>query len=142
MIDPYSSTIVASNRLREQYTKTPKLIIAVDHDDTVFDFHRKGHIYDRAIGLVRECRAAGFYVVIFTASPEHRYGEIYEYWRSYIGVTPDGINRNPVDLPYGQTGKIFYNLLLDDRAGLGQAMDILENLFAQIEENKNQPVFL
>jgi hypothetical protein len=40
-------------------------------------------------------------------------------------ITIASINENPIDLPFGNNGKIYYNILLDDRAGLGQALDTL-----------------
>lgn len=39
-------------------------------------------------------------------------------------------------MPFGNHGKMYYNILLDDRAGLGQSLDIL----SQTLENLNQPI--
>ena len=49
------------------------------------------------------------------------------------GIVLDSINKNPIPMPYGNHGKIYYNILLDDRAGLGQAYDTLTELLKMIE---------
>jgi hypothetical protein len=129
--DPYTDTEVCIRRLVEQHARTPRLILAVDFDDTLFDFHKKGHVYDRAITAVRAAQNVGFYIVIFTASSPDRYHFIRSHCES-IGIRPDGINRNAIKSEFGNDGKIFYNILLDDRAGLGQSLDILEGLLSRI----------
>ncbi len=45
----------------------------------------------------------------------------------------DTINRTPFELPYGNNGKkIYANIFLDDRAGLDEAIDILESTMYRI----------
>jgi hypothetical protein len=129
--DPYTDTEVCIRRLVDQHARTPRLILAVDFDDTIFDFHKKGHQYDRAITAVRAAQNAGFYIIIFTASRPDRYDFIRSHCES-IDIFPDTINRNAIESPFGNEGKIFYNIFLDDRAGLGQSLDILEGLLSRI----------
>lgn len=122
------------DRLIKQYNSTPRLIIAVDFDDTVFDFHNQGHEYAFVISLIKRCQAVGFYIVMFTASREERFSLIEAHMMG-LGIKVDAINKNPVPgLDYGNNSKMFYNVLLDDRAGLGQAYRTLDNLVSQIEE--------
>jgi len=135
MVDPYRDTDLCVDRLLKQYYRSPKLIVAVDFDDTVFDFHEAGHSYPVVLDLLRRCKALGFYVVVYTASKPDRHN----YMKGYLGingVAVDSVNANAVDLPYGKEGKIFYNILLDDRAGLGQAVDILTKVLEHIEKSK------
>jgi predicted mannosyl-3-phosphoglycerate phosphatase (HAD superfamily) len=134
MTDPYTSTSLCVERLLGQYAKTPRLILAVDWDETLFDFHRKGYAFPRAINLIKRAQDLGFYIVIFTASKTERHAEIIQHCET-LGITPDSINRNVIPSEYGNDGaKIFYNLLIDDRSGLGQALDILENTLDRIEK--------
>ena len=49
----------------------------------------------------------------------------------------DAINENVIDPEesgFGESRKIFFNILLDDRAGLGQAYNILDQLLVEIEQ--------
>lgn len=132
MNDPYSYNDHATLRLMKEYYKHKKLIVAVDFDETVFDTHSKGYTFDRVFQILDRCQKLGFHLVIFTASEPERYPMMLEYY-SNKGVKIDSINKNPVDLPYGNHGKIYYNILLDDRAGLGQAMDVLETVLSYAE---------
>lgn len=126
MTDPYFDTFNCIQRLYKQYLSTPRLLIAVDFDDTIFDFHKKGDTYPQVIETIKRCNQHNFYIIIFTASRNDRHDFIREYCES-IGIKIDAINKNVIETPYGQEGaKIFYNLFLDDRAGLGQAHEILK----------------
>ena len=136
MVDPYLDTDLCVDRLLKQYYRSPKLIIAVDFDDTVYDFHKAGHSYPIVLDLLRRCKKLGFYVVLYTASAPDRHNYMVGYL-GINGVAVDSVNANTVDLPYGKHGKIFYNLLLDDRAGLGQAVDVLRTVVEHIEKGKS-----
>lgn len=131
MTDPYTSVAACVKRLLDQHARTPRLLLAVDFDSTLFDFHCLGETYSRAIKLVRRAQAAGFYITIFTASRPDRYPFIIEHCAS-LDIRVDAINQNVIESPFGNDGKIFFNLLLDDRAGLGQALDTLEIVLDRI----------
>lgn len=134
MDDPFTDTGACVRRLYAQYKTTPKLVVAVDFDHTIFDFKQLGYSFPRAISLLKRCNALGFYVVIFTASNEARFPFIQWYMRM-IGVEIAAINENVLEesFKYGKSRKIFYNIFLDDRAGLLQAMDILDQTLTKIE---------
>lgn len=125
MTDPFSNTSNIVKRLHKEYKKHPKLIIACDFDDTVYDFHKLGALHERAINVVKQCAALGFYVVLWTAAAPERFNFMKKHMQDN-GIHVDAINENPIKLPFGNNGKIYYNILLDDRAGLGQALDALE----------------
>lgn len=132
MIDPYTDTERCIQRLLDQHAKHPRLMLAVDFDDTLFDFHQTGAAYPRAIAAIKAAQSVGFYVTIFTASAKDRYPFIVEHCAS-LGIQVDAINRNVIESPFGNDGKIFFNLLIDDRAGLGQALDTLEAVLNRIK---------
>jgi len=131
-MDTYFDTIFCAQRLYKEWEKHPKLIIACDFDETVFDFHKIGSTHSDIISLLKECKAAGFYVVLFSASKPERYPFMIEFMKEQ-GIEVDAVNKNVIELPYGNNGKIYYNILLDDRAGLFQAATILSILLNRIK---------
>ncbi len=133
--DPYTFTDHCVARLWTEYQKHPRLIVAIDIDDTCFDFHSKNRTYPRVIKLLLECEALGFYLVIFTARAPENIPHAVDYIKG-LGLTVASVNTNPFPLPYGNNGKPYYNILLDDRAGLGQACETLSRLIAMIKRDK------
>ena len=102
------------DRLLEEYKKHGCLVVSYDLDNTVKDYHKKGHDYSEVIELIRECRKAGFYLIVFTAEEDTE--KVKDFL--FINCIPyDAINENP---PFWDKKgrKIYYNILLDDRAGL------------------------
>ncbi len=134
MVDPYFDTIECAKRLKKEYDTHKKLIVAVDFDDTVFDFHNAGHDYMQVINLIRRCQNLGFYIVLFTGTHPDKWLNQAAYLKDK-GIKVICVNENPIPLPFGNHGKMYYNILLDDRAGLGQAYTILDIVVSQIEEN-------
>lgn len=130
-MDTFFSTNNAVMRLYQEWEKHPKLLIAVDFDETIFDFHKKGTDHTMVINLLKKCNDLGFYVSLFTASKPSRYDFMRNYMKE-LGVKIDAINENVIELPYGNNGKIYYNILLDDRAGLGQAYTTLASVIEMI----------
>lgn len=138
--DPYIDTSFCAERLFREWKKHQRLIIAVDFDDTVYDFHNTGASHERIRAALNKCKELDFYIVMFTASAVERYPLIMDYMSKEYGIEPVSINKNPFPLPYGNNGKIYYNLLLDDRAGLGSALSTLERLFDLIKESQRKKV--
>lgn len=131
--DPFLDDDYAIYRLYKEYQKHKRLIVALDFDSTVYPFEKSYHKFPAVLDLVRRCQSLGFYIVIFTASTPDRFPMMIEYLAKH-GIRVDKINENPIDLPYGKNGKIYYNILLDDRAGLSAAYDILNSVIQWIEE--------
>lgn len=135
MTDPYLDDALCEERLLREHRQHGRLIVAVDFDDTVFDFHKAGHTYDEVLSLLRRCNALGFYVVIFTGGGPEAYAGQKAYLEEQ-GVSVAAVNQNPIPLPFGNHGKIYYNILLDDRAGLGQAVSTLNVVITAIEHKQ------
>ena len=111
------------NRLRADYIHHKSLFIAYDYDNTVFDYHNKQIDYSKIIELIRECKALGFTLILFTGNE----GEALE--RIILDLKKrdipyDLINENPLM----KTRKPYYNILLDDRAGLIESYNNLKRL--------------
>ena len=129
--DPYLYSDLVLKRLFKEYDAHSRLIIAVDFDDTVFDYHNTGSTHERVLALLKDCKRANFYVVVFTASAPEKFPFIREYMQNK-GIEIDSINQNPVPLPFGNHGKIYYNVLLDDRAGLKDTCNVLSSLLEYV----------
>lgn len=131
MSDTFTSTEACVDRLLVEYERHKSLIVAFDFDDTVFDFHHKGRSHERVLTVLQRCNRAGFHLVLFTASAPARFDSMREHMAEQ-GIHVSSINENPIPLPFGHNGKIYYNILLDDRAGLGQAVEVLEQVLDKV----------
>ena len=119
------------NRLKQDYFTHKSLFVAFDYDNTVFDYHKKGINYSSVIELLRTCKSLGFTLILFTGNE----GEKLEV------IKKDLIERNiPFDLinenPLMKTRKPYYNILLDDRAGLKEAYNNLKRLIDEIQNKE------
>lgn len=128
---------IYSQRLLIEWRTHGKIIIAVDFDSTIFPYHTLDNKKDieRTIDLVKKANEIGAYIVIFTASIEDRFKFIEDYCKS-INIPISSINKNPIELPYGNNGKVYANIFIDDRAGLTSVLDILEETINEMKTNK------
>jgi hypothetical protein len=133
--DPFLFTKTLVDKLYKEYKNNPKLIIAVDFDDTIYDYNNNGTTHKYVIDLLKECQELNFYIVVYTARMKKHFDVIAPYMEK-IGIKIAAINENAVDLPYGRDGKIYYNILLDDKAGLGQACSALKQVVEIIKAEK------
>jgi len=117
-------------RLKKEWDQHGKIIIGCDFDDTLCHWGLEGFNPARTISILKKAKHIGAYIVIFTASKEERFPEIEAYCKS-IGIEIDSINKNPINLPYGNGGKIYANIFVDDRAGLNESLAILEEIINQ-----------
>ncbi len=124
-------------RLTSEWKEHGKIIIGVDYDDTIKNWKFEDYeTMDRVMQTVREAREIGAYIVLFSACSEDRYPEMQAYCDRH-GIVLDAINKNPIALPYGNNGKIYANIFLDDRAGILEALDILEGAMANMRASKH-----
>lgn len=119
-MDHYRSDINVVKRLIKEWKQYKNLVIAYDFDNTVYDYHGEGHTYHDVIELLRNCKAYGATLVVFTANNEDKYPFIINYLKSN-NIPYDYINETPRNIPVKSKNKIYYNILLDDRAGLSAA---------------------
>lgn len=142
-MDYYLSDYNATARLIEEWMKYGKIIVAYDYDDTVFDFHKKGRKYNDIIDLLRLSREIGVFLYVYTACGENQYDDI----RAYLAtnnIPYDDINKTMDGITF--TGKkLYYNILLDDRAGLSSAYSVLFNtvkVMNQHPENIDEAILI
>lgn len=130
------------NRLLQEWKQHGKIIVGVDFDDTIspwkFQTEEDLEQLDKTIQILKVAHETGAFIVIFTACKEDRYQFIRDYCagkRLHI----DAINKTPFDIPggYGQTGKIYANIFLDDRAGLLESLEMLEKVMYKIRGERS-----
>jgi hypothetical protein len=119
---PYLSDTACIYRLVDEYKQHGSLVIAYDFDNCVYDYHSKGHCYCEVVNILREAKKIGCHLIVFTAEKDT---EKVKNFLTEQKIPFDGINENP---PFFKSDarKIYYNILLDDRAGLWSAYYQLE----------------
>lgn len=124
------------NRLVDEWRKYGKIIIAFDYDNTVYDYYQKGYTFYDVINLLRECKDFGAYLMVYTSCEEHKFPQLISYMNEN-NIPFDSINEVPNYIPF-KGKKLYYNILLDDRAGLSSAYFCLKSaLKIMKEERKN-----
>ncbi len=119
------------NRLKQDYLVHKNLFVAFDYDNTVFDYHNQGIKYDAIIDLLRICKSYGFIIILFTGNEGEKLEIIKEDLKNRK-IPFDLINENPLM----KTRKPYYNILLDDRAGLKESYNNLKRLTDEIRNKK------
>jgi hydroxymethylpyrimidine pyrophosphatase-like HAD family hydrolase len=113
-------------KISKVYAEHGDIIIAVDFDDTIYDWKCAGFDCDYVVDLIIRCiKQLNAKVILFTC----RYSEALDFAIKHckeIGIPLYGINENP-DFPY-TSSKPFYNVLLDDKACLSHVCEVLEKL--------------
>ena len=127
-------------RLEEEWKMYGKIIIACDYDDTISPWKMQNSDFKRVFEILKTAKQTGAYVIIFTACKEERYSEITKYCLDN-GLSIDGINKTPIDLPYGNDKKIYANVFIDDRAGLNESLNILEMAMYRIRGSRTSGGF-
>jgi len=129
-MDFYLDTENVSNRLLEEYKQYGSLVVAFDFDDTVYDFHQKGRIYNDVIALLKQLKSINCYLICWTGQENPEF--VSEYLKSN-DIPFDAINENP---PFHKSTsrKIYANAYLDDRAGLHQVYQELKYLTENISK--------
>jgi type I restriction-modification system DNA methylase subunit len=130
----YLNPNIALERLRNEWAKYGKLIIAFDVDSTIMPFHQNEYKYDYepVRQLLRDLRELGCILIVFTASPESRWNKIKEELENadvpwdYFNITPKTIKEGEEFV--GQGIKVYANAYLDDRAGLHEVYSHLTQL--------------
>lgn len=125
-------------RLITEWLQHGKAILAIDYDDTIFHYrHTSPETCKSIINLVKWCQTIGAYIMIHTSSFPERHQEIIDYCRS-CGLEIDSINENPIELPYGNNAKPYYNWQLCDRSGLPYAVAVLEAAAEEVLTTKQK----
>ncbi|ADO59890.1 hypothetical protein [Paenibacillus polymyxa] len=122
------------NRLIREWKQYGRLVIAYDFDNTVFDYHGEGHSYENIVKLLRDCKEEGAYLIVFTSRRDEELPFVCKYLNDKH-IPYDSINEQPPFLNF-EGRKIYYNILLDDRAGLQSAFSSLCAALQYVQQSK------
>ncbi|MBL1421474.1 MAG: hypothetical protein COC24_013270 [Alphaproteobacteria bacterium] len=122
---------LAVERLLADYWTHGKLIVAVDFDNTIHDFHNQTLNFSGVIDCIIRCLSNQFEVYMFTASNDVT--TINRTWSRIFGALPT-INESSLDATFNSR-KPYYSILLDDRAGLPSALQQLNAVLDEIEKD-------
>lgn len=124
-------------RLMNEYHKHNNLIVAFDFDNTIFDYHNDGGDYSDIIDILNLCHQLKFTLVLYTCEISTKKLAWKINWcQEHMGIKPDYVNSSPILNNITSNSKIYYNILLDDRAGLNEAYSILVHVISNIEKEK------
>lgn len=132
-VPDYMDDLVIIKRLIREWITHDSLIIAYDYDNTVYDYHNVGCDFTRIIDLLNECKNYGGKFIVYSCSPESRHLDMINYLNKH-NIPFDSINENIITL-HGGEGKLFYNILLDDRAGLRLSYEYLNTALMVMKKN-------
>lgn len=131
MNDPFLDIDRVVDRLYDEYKRYGDIIIAFDFDYTVHNFRDEDYTYERVSEMLRKWQPYAK-LVVFSASQEERYPYIADYLNQN-DIPFDAINEDVLIEKRKPTRKLYYNILLDDRAGLGSAYEALDMLYNRLE---------
>ena len=123
------------SRLCQEVDVHEKLVIGFDFDNTIFDVHNNGGDYSQVIKVLQECKKLDWILCLYTAELREDWLKWKIDYCKHFGIEPDYVNESPL---IKGTKKPFFNLLLDDRAGLEEAYTLLVNVidYANSKSNK------
>ncbi len=134
-MDEFLKPNAAYERLMVEYKKYGSLIVAVDFDSTLYDFHGTGGSYELVRQLVRDLHAANCHIIIWTGNQNTEFVKSFlaENNIPYHGInedSPEGIQYTNGNLPR----KIYANVYIDDRGGLEQVYHDLKKLLYNVNK--------
>lgn len=136
-MDKYLEVGASLNRLMEEYRKYGNLIVAVDFDDTLYDFHGTGGSYSMVQQLVIDLYAAGFHIIIWSGTEDRDH--IINYLKGNNipwSTINNNVKFNGKFLGGKDSRKVYANAFLDDRAGLLQTYLDLKEVVKTIKSEK------
>ena len=123
--DTYLKKQASINRLIEEYKKHGNIIVAYDFDNTVYS-DKPGESNKQVIEILQYCSkfVHDIEMIVFTCRSGAAIDKAVEILDD-LGIRHDRINKNGSGLGFVTSNKIFYNIFLDDRAGLRAAYEDL-----------------
>lgn len=118
-------------RLRGELAAHGSLFIAFDFDNTIFDYHNQGCDSGGIIALLHRCSEQGHKMILLTSNEDEEKLTFIRYYCKHFGIRIDYVNENPIVCQGCR--KPYYNILIDDRAGLQEACDILDQVIQEKE---------
>lgn len=111
------------------YEKFGSIIVGVDFDDTLFPLTEEDYIELRCIDVratLVDILENGIKMQLCLFTVADRTSLKYKaHIMDMYGLTPSFINESPV-MPHGKCAKPYFNILLDDKAGLNESLETLK----------------
>lgn len=126
MIGQWTERPKVVKKLLDQYHKHGRLIIAYDFDDTVSPLYEPDEFLNEVRTLIRKAAHQGHYCYCYTANTD--FVKVSSFLQAQMLPT------NPI--PKGNGDKAFFNILLDDKAGLEYTYNVLFEVLALISIQK------
>lgn len=123
----------SATRLIKEYEKYGSLVIGVDFDGTLYDYHGTGATYEQVRQLLRDLKEIGCKIICWTAQNDL---DFVDKFLKENKIPYDGINTDGIDLGW-KSRKPFFSALLDDRAGLIQVYEELCDVVYFAKHHKN-----
>jgi len=123
----YLSNVKAVDRLMREWHVHQSLIIGFDFDGTIYDYHNEGLFTAPVISLLQRCSNLGFTMCLFsltTKDAKMSMAQKVQYCKD-MGINVSYVNDSPVLRDQYPNTKPYFNILLDDRAGLRSAYYVL-----------------
>lgn len=117
-----------ANKLIQQYKQHGKLIIAFDFDDTVYANSPDVDVSE-TIKVLQRAKEQGHELICFTCRDDQMIPSQYCF---YNRIMYDYFNGSPYNNEETGLGKPYFNVLLDDKAGLEQAREALNHALSII----------
>lgn len=137
--DPFLDQDNCIHRLLAEYRNHGKLIVAYDFDNCVFDYYKEGIKFHQVIKLLQNLKQHNMATFIcFTSCNDDRLPFVRDYCEQN-NIPLDYLNETPDFIPYNGR-KVYYNIFLDDRAGLLSAYQQLSTVYHQILSEKDTPI--
>ena len=135
---PYTPAELA-DRLSRELAEHGRLFVAFDFDNTIFDYHNEGRDYSDVIRLLQRCSDMGHKMILLTANEDADRLRFIRDYCQHFGIRIDYVNENPEVCPGCR--KPYYNIFLDDRAGLVEACTTLQAVldYCYNDSSKQQP---
>ncbi len=134
------------SKLKKSWDDHKSIIVGVDFDDTVFPFNNANKENVDRCALVRALLTTlksdindyggDCCICLYTVADAQSLPYKIEIMKLY-GLEADFVNEGPLDEKWGNPKKPFFNILLDDKAGLNESIEVLEELLIFIQEYEN-----
>ncbi len=128
------------NKGLQQWLKYGKLIIGVDFDETILpyrDYEEK--ICNQVVSTVLEAQKLGAIIILYTCRDDKLLDEAIHYCEEkglkFHAVNPIGSEEF---LGEGWSSKPYFNIQLDDKAGLISAVTTLQEIIIKYKENETR----
>lgn len=127
-MDKYLQQDASYERLLKEYTKYNGIIVCVDFDDTLYDFHGAGNSYELVSQLIRDLHKANCYIIVWTGNQDVEFVKDYMFYNRIPFHTINEESPISKRILKKTPRKVYANVYLDDRAGLSQTYNELKRL--------------